>query len=656
MVSYRQHKLKTSASLFSMVCALLAMGAYGGEVIRVVDAATPDYTSISSFSAAGGTLFYLKDRDIWKTDGHLGTAVCVATISDIENKWGLPAGHVSEFEANASLRNFVSVGSTLYFEVVYRVYIRTGYTGPVYGYYGAIWRTEGTLSSTSLVKSFPPLGTVSEFSSPLAPMTAVGDTLYFGGDFGSGAELARSDGTAGGTAMIKDLMPSPWAGYPLDFAEYKGNVYFTSCFTSGATDLGRVLMKTNGTSAGTLFVKDTDPTDSSGSGGLAIDLLRVVGDTLYFRAADPANSFQIWRSDGTPEGTALVRENDISRWASPEDLLEFKGMLFYTAKVDNNSHSRQIWRSDGTASGTYFLPVVNASNWPEAHARLGFGEYVYFWASDGVNGSQLWRTDGTPAGTSLFKVIRPGDTCDPTELVAYNGKFYFKSQHGHDYSALFRSDGTPEGTVEISAPNLDIDYYATFAEKTVIGDKLFFESNHHTLGDAVWAILPDADNNGIADIDEGDSDHDGLADYAEAQLGTDPLRPDTDGDGICDFDEVRDLDPLADGIQNPFDPLHVDVIGNHFDPVPDGIPDGRNDWDSDGMTDSEEFTWHTNPIDADSFVDLPIDSTWTCVVLQLALAMFGAVVLLTRWRGDWGGGVFVDCKQSANGANNQPLP
>lgn len=43
-----------------------------------------------------------------------------------------------------------------------------------------------------------------------------------------------------------------------------------------------------------------------------------------------------------------------------------------------------------------------------------------------------------------------------------------------------------------------------------------------------------------------DQDEDGLSDEKEQELGTDPSKPDTDGDGLSDRDEVEDLktDPL----------------------------------------------------------------------------------------------------------------
>lgn len=115
-----------------------------------------------------------------------------------------------------------------------------------------------------------------------------------------------------------------------------------------------------------------------------------------------------------------------------------------------------------------------------------------------------------------------------------------------------------------------------------------------------------------------DSDGDGLTDSQEAQLGTDPNDPDTDGDELSDGDEVNvhgtdpldfdtDGDLLFDGseIAAGSDPLNPDSDG-------DGLTDGEEvhvrgtdptdpDTDGDGLTDREEVQDElTNPLNPDT--------------------------------------------------------
>lgn len=99
---------------------------------------------------------------------------------------------------------------------------------------------------------------------------------------------------------------------------------------------------------------------------------------------------------------------------------------------------------------------------------------------------------------------------------------------------------------------------------------------------------------------------------------------DEDMDGISDWDETRDLNPIAPGVQNPFNPLIADSTGNNGVNTPDGIIDGENDYDADGLINSLESEYNTNPIDAISGV--PAAGT-----IGLAL-LSGTLILAARRR------------------------
>ena len=119
-----------------------------------------------------------------------------------------------------------------------------------------------------------------------------------------------------------------------------------------------------------------------------------------------------------------------------------------------------------------------------------------------------------------------------------------------------------------------------------------------------------------------DSDEDGLPDDDELQLGTNPLDPDTDGDGLTDgfeFDHRFDpliggeqaLDPDADGLDNAgeqaagSDPNDPDTDGDGLLDGPEVLTHGSDprlvDTDGDGLTDAAEVNDHnSDPADADS--------------------------------------------------------
>ncbi len=97
-----------------------------------------------------------------------------------------------------------------------------------------------------------------------------------------------------------------------------------------------------------------------------------------------------------------------------------------------------------------------------------------------------------------------------------------------------------------------------------------------------------------------DSDRDGLSDEDEVLYGTDPLNPDTDGDGLGDGRELNIFDT---------DPLNPDT-------------------DGDGMSDGDEVTWRYDPLDPISFGQLPLSPITLLVVI---LAVFGLGIRRMRF-------------------------
>jgi len=105
---------------------------------------------------------------------------------------------------------------------------------------------------------------------------------------------------------------------------------------------------------------------------------------------------------------------------------------------------------------------------------------------------------------------------------------------------------------------------------------------------------------------------------------------DHDNDGLTDWQELMDLDPETPGDQNPFDPQDADTTGDDGDPNPDGIPDGQNDWDGDGMTNAQELAWGYNPFDDSSYGTLPIAGLTALGIFVTLTAVAGATILRKR--------------------------
>jgi ELWxxDGT repeat protein len=80
-----------------------------------------------------------------------------------------------------------------------------------------------------------------------------------------------------------------------------------------------------------------------------------VNGTLFFTAFDSAGA-ELWKSDGTSTGTVLVKDIHLTGSSQPRSLTDMNGTLFFTANDGVNGY--ELWKSDGTSSGTVLVKDV----------------------------------------------------------------------------------------------------------------------------------------------------------------------------------------------------------------------------------------------------------------------------------------------------------
>lgn len=308
---------------------------------------------------------------------------------------------------------------------------------------GALWVSDGTIAGTVQLKNF----TGSTLFAPRA-LTAAGGKLYFtAGDSATGTEPWSSDGTAAGTRMVADVNPGSARSDPWYFADVNGTVYFSaeSSTTTGkgkrkvTTSTGIELWKTNGTAAGTSLVKDLVPGSSH---SLPRELISFNG-LLYFTATTPTTGQELFRSNGTSAGTVLVKDFVAgSSSSSPRALRTHAGKLYLNAFGASLSG---LWQSDGTTAGT--MPASIAAGVPGFVSAdfVALGSRIVV-QSENANGRELWSSDGV-TGTFLH-VMNPADGFPEAFLggVKFGTRYLFTALTHEIGFDLYTTDGTAAGT------------------------------------------------------------------------------------------------------------------------------------------------------------------------------------------------------------------
>ena len=349
-----------------------------------------------------------------------------------------------------------------------------------------LWQSDGTALGTVMVKDIWTGGN----SSDAGGVIDVNGTLFIVADDGThGPELWKTDGTAAGTALVKDIVSGSSSSNPVSLTNVNGTLYFKA--NDGVN--GTELWKSDGTESGTVLLKDICPgivpgTANNIPASSSPAYLTVSNGTLYFTATDGVNGRELWKSDGTPEGTVMVK--DIwpgSGGSEPYSLTNVNGTLYFQAS--DGFHGIELWRTDGTEAGTQIVRNINLSlgggSVPFQY-KTNIGQTLYFAPYDSTTGYELWKSDGTEAGTVLVKDIVAGSgSSTPQFLTNVNDTLYFVSTNSNGQE-LWKSDGTDDGTSLVKLIGSTGKGSVSAHSLTGVGDTLYFVATNPTNGQELW--------------------------------------------------------------------------------------------------------------------------------------------------------------------------
>lgn len=209
----------------------------------------------------------------------------------------------------------------------------------------------------------------------------------------------------------------------------------------------------------------------------------------------------------------------------------------------------------------------------------GVAAEIYNCTVNGVTISENFETlkflEAGLALTAFAQYNQEGNTIDIFwNTTVQNGKFeIFESDDNVKYNKI-----TETSDFMFYSYNISEDFSEKyFIVRQITDDGRRVESD---------PILISNNGNGYS-IDFPDSDGDGIPDYFENDIGTDPQKDDTDDDGLTDYEEfyLTGTDPTV------------------YDSVIQGISDADADSDEDGLSSRKELELGTKPFIADTDKD-----------------------------------------------------
>jgi ELWxxDGT repeat protein len=235
------------------------------------------------------------------------------------------------------------------------------------------------------------------------------------------SEFSRAS-TVLAVMQVQDINARTGDSAPSSPADVNGTVYFAA--DDGVS--GRELWKSNGTTAGTVLVKNIAGDATAVTSSNPRELINASG-LLYFFADDEFNGPELWRSDGTTAGTQPVTNFLVN----PAQLTSAGGTLFF---VDNGN---QLYQSNGVASTTLITTLGSIQQ-----LRV-VGNRLYFRANTAANGTELYEYDG--ATVRLIDIVPGSGSSNPSNLTAVGNTLFFTATTPNEGTELFRLNaGVPE--------------------------------------------------------------------------------------------------------------------------------------------------------------------------------------------------------------------
>lgn len=352
--------------------------------------------SINEFVVVGNKIFYYQNRELWAFD----------TVSN-----NLSLLKTFEYSGDVKLYPY---NNQLIFAA------NDGISGK------EIWKSDGTVAGTSLVKDIAPNSgsSISDFKM----LTLNNGKFYFMANTANGYVLYESDGTMAGTNPLLPMQNTP----QLEGAS--GGDYFV--FMGFNASGGSEPWISDGTVAGTKILKDIYPGTTS-SMSINQKFLKL-GNKIYFdnntNGISPGYGNYIWETDGTEAGTVLFNtptNNVLYRTSSDEQ---------YLILTKPNEWNR-FWITNGNSAQTFEMSTIGMT---AANGVVDYNSKVYLAGSSSKNGMELYSLDPSAQSAVLASDISRYESSSPHSYELLNNDLIFIAADRESNSQFYKRNKTTQ--------------------------------------------------------------------------------------------------------------------------------------------------------------------------------------------------------------------
>lgn len=241
-----------------------------------------------------------------------------------------------------------------------------------------------------------------------------------------------TDGTAEGTFELGDFYTAPNREHLSGELYHQGKLYMQI----NTDNNDRTMAVTDGTKEGTTVF-------NNGNFDTFLPQNMAAYDGFVFFQARSSGDYELWKTDGTMDGTSLVQNISARGSSRPDHLTVHKDRLFFSAYGPD----RQLFRTKkkGTISEGYGIDLFTEFPAPGPGLGLSFREVVsykdklIFATGNSVYASSEEDFDADPT-------VLSSEATNATQFVdTFFGNLFFVSNN----NSVWMTDGTPENTKKI---------------------------------------------------------------------------------------------------------------------------------------------------------------------------------------------------------------